>query len=717
MEEKFQELISLCSENNYKYEEIESIKKAYYYALDMHKDMKRKNGEDFIIHPLTVALIVADLHTDATTVISALVHETIDHGTSSFEELEELFGSDVKNIVYSLSNVNKLHLTEDSQSASLYLRKVLVALSEDARVIILKLAGRLHNMRTNEGLSKEKQKEKALETWNVLIPIAHRLGINSIKSELEDICFRILKPEIYVDIENELPAPREELENILNDMKEDISELIRNNGIKFEIKGRVKSVSSLHNKLSNGKKWSDIYDILGLRIICEEESDCYLIIGLIHSIYRPIPKRFKDYIAMPKGNSYQSLHTGIFGENGYPVEVQVRTKEMNEIAEHGVASHWSYKEKNSKNIQNVMEQKLQMFRNIIESNSNDIKDDEIFVNNVSGELLQKSIYVFTPKGDVVELPEGSSPIDFAYRIHSRVGDTTIGAIVNDQMVPLDYELQDNDIIKIMTNSSSTPNKDWLNFVKTTQAKTKIKSYFSKQDKEEYITRGKEMLAAELRKQHIAITDALTEDHIEKLYKDLKVGSLEEIYLLIGSLRYTPIYIVNLLYEDKKNVQDLLLDKVMNANVISKTNYKNDIIVAGCDDILVNLASCCTPVYGDDIVGYITKGQGITVHKKSCVNMREIKDRLIDVEWNNKNDTEDKKYNSKLTIETNGLNNKLLDIVTKATQRNVTVSSINEVTRNNNLYYDLIVKVKNKEDLDNFIVDIETLSFVSKVKRS
>lgn len=717
MEEKFQELISLCSENNYKYEEIESIKKAYQYALDMHKDMKRKNGEDFIVHPLTVALIVADLHTDATTVISALVHETIDHGTSSFEELEELFGSDVKNIVYSLSNVNKLHLTDDSQSASLYLRKVLVALSEDARVIILKLAGRLHNMRTNEGLSKEKQKEKALETWNVLIPIAHRLGINSIKSELEDICFRILKPEIYVDIENELPAPREELENILNDMKEDISELIRNNGIKFEIKGRVKSVSSLHNKLSNGKKWSDIYDILGLRIICEEESDCYLIIGLIHSIYRPIPKRFKDYIAMPKGNSYQSLHTGIFGENGYPVEVQVRTKEMNEIAEHGVASHWSYKEKNSKNIQNVMEQKLQMFRNIIESNSNDIKDDDVFMNNVSGELLQKSIYVFTPKGDVVELPEGSSPIDFAYRIHSRVGDTTIGAIVNDQMVPLDYELQDNDIIKIMTNSSSTPNKDWLNFVKTTQAKTKIKSYFSKQDKEEYITRGKEMLAAELRKQHIAITDALTDEHIEKLYKDLKVGSLEEIYLLIGSLRYTPIYIVNLLYEDKKNVQDLLLDKVMNANVVSKTNYKNDIIVAGCDDILVNLASCCTPVFGDEIIGYITKGQGITVHKKSCVNMREIKDRLIDVEWNNKNDTEDKKYNSKLTIETNGLNNKLLDIVTKATQRNVTVSSINEVTRNNNLYYDLIVKVKNREDLDNFIVDIETLSFVSKVKRS
>lgn len=716
MEELYLELVELCNENGYTEEELNLIDKAYKFALKQHKGMKRKNGDIYIVHPLSVAIIVANLHVDANTVVSALVHETIDHGSSSFEEIEELFGNDVKSIVLSLTKVNRLHLLDDSETSSLYLRKVLVALSEDVRVIILKLAGRVHNLRTNDGLSKEKQKQKALETWNVLIPIAHRLGINQLKSELEDLSFRYLKPDTYLEIEEELPASREELNNILNQMIESISDVLRDNGLKFEIKGRVKSVSSIHNKLSNGKKWSEIYDILGIRVICEEESDCYLIIGLIHSLYRPIPKRFKDYIAMPKGNSYQSLHTGVFGIDGFPIEVQVRTKEMNEIAEHGIASHWSYKEKNSRHIQNVMEQKLQMFRNIIEANSDDVTDDDTFIENMEDEILSNSIYVFTPKGDVVELPTGSTPIDFAYRIHSRVGDTTVGAIVNDQMVPLNYQLSDNDIVKIMTNKDSTPNKDWINFVKTTAAKSKIKAYFSKKDREEYIARGKELFERELRKQKISISDAMTDEHQEKLIKDLKVGSFEEVLLSIGSLRYTPIYIVNLLYEDKKNVQDVLLDKVMNSNSVPKINYKNDIIVSGSDDILVNLAGCCKPVYGDDIIGYITKGQGIVVHKSDCVNIRDVKDRLIDVQWNTAKNDEIKQYVSKVTIATNALKSNLLDIVTKATLRNVVVSNINEIVRNNITYYDLIVKVRCREDLDLFISELKTLPFVSSVKR-
>lgn len=716
MDDLFQELLAVANDNGYSDKEIEEIKKAYNFALEQHKGMKRKNGEEYIVHPLSVALIVANLNSDATTVVSALVHESVDHGSSSFEELGVLFGEEVESLVVSLTKVNRLHLLDDSESSSLYLRKVLVALSEDVRVIILKLAGRLHNLRTNEGLSKELQKQKALETWNVLIPIAHRLGINQLKSELEDLSFKYLKPDIYVEIENELPATREELNEMLQDMIADISELLRSNNLKFEIKGRVKSVSSIHNKLSNGKKWSDIYDILGIRVICEEESDCYLIIGLIHSLYRPIPRRFKDYIAMPKGNSYQSLHTGIFGANGYPVEVQVRTKEMNEIAEHGVASHWSYKEKNSRHIQSVMEQKLQMFRNIIDANSDEVTDDDDFVDNVSTELLSKTIYVFTPKGDVVELPENASPIDFAYRIHSRVGDTTVGAIVNDQMVPLDYELQDNDIVKIMTNNQSSPNKDWLNIVKTTQAKTKIKAFFSKKDREEYVARGRELFERELRRQKIPFADAMTDEHQEKLIKDLKVGSFEEVLLLIGSLRYTPVYIVNLLYEDKKNVQDVLLDKVVNNTTNNFENYKNDIIVSGCDDILVNLASCCKPVFGDDITGYITKGQGITVHKKDCVNIKDVKERLINVSWNENRIVEGKQYVAKITIVTNGLKNNLLEIVTKATVRNVIISSITENNRNNTIYYDVLLKVKNKSDLDLFVDELRTISFVTDVKR-
>lgn len=717
MEEKINTLISLCQDNRYTEKEMERINKAIEFASKEHEGMFRKNGEVYLVHPIEVATIVANLNVDAETVIAALVHETVDHGSSSFDELGELFGDDVKSIVVSLTKVNRLHLLDASESSSLYLRKVLVALSEDVRVIILKLAGRVHNLRTNEGLSKEKQKQKALETWNVLIPIAHRLGINQLKSELEDLSFRYLKPEIYTDIEAELPAPREELESILNEMIEQIVELLRDNNIKFEIKGRVKSVSSLYNKLSNGKKWGDIYDILGIRIICEEESECYMIIGLIHSLYRPIPKRFKDYIAMPKGNSYQSLHTGVFGINGYPIEVQVRTKEMNEIAEHGVASHWSYKEKNSRQIQSVMEQKLQMFRNTIEANSDELTDDDAFVDNIEQELLSSSIYVFTPKGDVVELPNGSTPIDFAYRIHSKVGDTTVGAIVNDQMVPLDYKLNDNDIIKIMTDKNSTPNKDWINFVKTTAAKSKIKAYFSKKDKEEYIIRGKELLERELRRQKLSIQDALTDDHQDKVLKDLKLGSFDEVYLSIGSLRYTPLYIANLLFEDKRNVQDLLIDKIMNNTNVFKTNYKNDIIVSGCDDILVNLASCCKPVFGEDIVGYITKGQGITVHRATCQNIKNVSTRLIDVSWNLTKSDDMKQYVSKMTLITNGLNNSVLDIVTKATLRNVSVSSINDLNKNGVTYYDMLVKVHNKDDLDLFIDEIKTLPFVEDVRRS
>ncbi|MCH5166492.1 MAG: bifunctional (p)ppGpp synthetase/guanosine-3',5'-bis(diphosphate) 3'-pyrophosphohydrolase [Erysipelotrichales bacterium] len=716
MNERFNELLQICEDNRYTSKEIELIKKAYKFASLEHEGMLRKNKDPYITHPLEVAIIVANLNTDAATVVAALVHETIDHGSSNYETIEELFGEDVKNIVVSLAKVNHLHLTDDSESSALYLRKVLVALSEDVRVIILKLAGRVHNLRTAEGLSKEKQKQKALETWNVLIPIAHRLGINQLKSELEDLSFKFLKPEIYVDIENELPAPREELEEDLNLMMEEITDVLRDHNLKFEIKGRVKSVSSLHNKLSNGKKWSDIYDILGIRIICEEESDCYLIIGIIHSLYRPIPRRFKDYIAMPKGNSYQSLHTGVFGSNGYPVEVQVRTKEMNEIAEHGVASHWSYKEKNSKNIQSVMEQKLQMFRNTIEANSDEVSDDQTFANNIEEELLSSSIYVFTPKGDVVELPQGSTPIDFAYRIHSRVGDTTVGALVNDQMVPLDYALNDNDIIKIMTDKNSSPNKDWLNFVKTSAAKAKIKSFFSKQDKEEYVARGKELLERELRRQKISITNALTDEHQEKLIKDLKLNNFEEVLLNIGSLRYTPVYIVNLLFEDKKNVQDLLVDKIMNTSSVPKINYKNDVIVSGCDNILVNLASCCKPVMGDDIIGYITKGHGVTVHRSDCQNMKGITERLVQVIWNENNEVDDKRYVSKLVIETNTHEPKVLDIVTKATLRNITVSSMNELNHNGVINFNLLVKVQNRRDLDLFVDELLTLPFIVAVRR-
>jgi GTP pyrophosphokinase len=712
----YNDLINKCKDNDYSEEEIDLINKAYNFALKQHKDMLRKNGEPYIIHPLSVALIVADLRTDYITVVAALVHEVIAHGSSSFEELEDLFGADVRHIVESLTKVNRLHLVDDSESSALYLRKILVALSEDVRVIILKLAGRVHNMRTIEGLPTELQKMKARETENVLIPIAHRLGINKLKTELEDLSFKVLRKDIYDQIENELPEPRKDLQIQLNGMMDEISNVLESEGISnFEIKCRVKSVSSISNKLTNGHTWNNIYDILGIRIICDSIPDCYLIIGLIHNKYRPIPKRFKDYIAMPKGNSYQSLHTGIYGVNNYPVEIQVRTYEMNEIAEHGLASHWSYKEHGTKSALSVMEQKLQIFRNSIEAQ--DKESDEEFEEVLSNEILAKMIYVNTPKGDVVELPVGSTPIDFAYRIHSRVGDTCVGAKVNDSIVTLDTKLNDGDIVSIRTDANSTPNKDWLNFVKTTQAKTKIKSFFSKQDREEYIQRGQELLEKEIKKQRIPLAEALTDEHKSKLMSDLNVKEFEEVLLQIGSLRYTPQYIINLIYNDKENVEDVLLDKIINNNSQrANSNYKADIIVSGMDDILVNLASCCKPVYGDDIIGYITKGHGITVHRKDCINVSDLDERLIDVEWNTRSNDDDKKYSARLRIYTTGINTKLLDIVTIASQDNITVANVAEIKGNNSSYFDIVVRVKNNSSLNKFIDDTKSISYVTDIRR-
>ena len=447
-----------------------------------------------------------------------------------------------------------------------------------------------------------------------------------------------------------------------------------------------------------------------MRAIVENVSDCYLAAGLIHSKYRHIPKRFKDYIAMTKANMYQSLHTSVFGSDGHIFEIQLRTKEMDEIAENGIASHWSYKEHSSSTIKFMMVQKLELYKNIIDSHATDVSD-ETFAKNMEEELLSDLIYVFTPKGDVMELPKDSTPIDFAFRVHTNVGEKMVAAIVNENIVPIDYKLQDGDIVKIKTDPNSKPNKDWLNVVKTTQAKNKIKSYFSKIDREKYTELGKDLLEKEIRKQKLSIKEVLSNENIDKLCKDLKVKNLEEIYLNIGSLRYTATYIINLIYEDKKNVQDILLDKVMN-RVAPKNTYKNDIIVAGCDDILVNIADCCHPVKGDEIIGYITKGNGVSVHKKSCVNLKGIDTRLIDVSWN---ESSDNTYISKVKVYVNDMNNNLLEIVTKASVKNIMISSINEFKKDNKIGYNVSIKVKNTSDLDDFIESVRILSFVDRVE--
>ena len=478
------ELIEKFKKYNNNEKDMDLIRRAYDYAEKKHFGQKRISGDDYILHPLNVALILTEISADAPCMAAALLHDTVEDSDATKEEIEKLFGSEVALLVDGVTKINKINFNSDSEASAAYQRKILVGLSEDVRVIIIKLADRLHNMRTLDVMSEEKQKKKAKETLEILTPVAHRLGIYKIKSELEDLSLRYLKPDAYFDIVEKLNQKKVERDAAVSKMMDEVSSLLKEHNIPHEIKGRSKSIYSIYNKLSKGKPFSDIYDILALRVFVDTEQECYIALGLIHSKYKPVPKRFKDYIAMPKTNLYQSLHTTVFGIDGELFEIQIRTYDMDKIAEYGIASHWSYKEHKdgAAASKDIMEQKLQIFRNIIELNE-DSSTPEEFVSSVKKDILSSDvIYVYTPKGDVMELPEGSTPVDFAYKVHSEVGDRMIGAIVNDNIVPLDYKLNNGDIIKINTNKASTPSKDWLSFVVTTGAKNKIRAYFSRLEK-------------------------------------------------------------------------------------------------------------------------------------------------------------------------------------------------------------------------------------------
>ncbi len=468
--------------------QIESIKNAYEFSKEIHEGEKRLDGNNFINHPLNVALILTNIEADYKTLIAALLHEVLNDKKTNIEELKKEFGEEIANLVNGITKINNLSFSTESEYTSNYYRKILVGLCEDVRVIFIKLSDRLHNMRTLWAVSEEKQKIKAKETLEILVPIAHRLGLYYFQSELENLSLKYYKPDIYNFILKTLNNTKIERDSAINKMKEEISDLLNKNDIKHEIKGRSKSIYSIYQKMQKGRKFNEIYDILALRVFVNKKQQCYLALGLIHSKFKPVPKRFKDYIAMPKENMYQSLHTTVFGLDGNLFEIQIRTYEMNQIAEYGIASHWSYKENinASKQFKNVMEQKLQMFRSLLELNNEEL-DREKFINNMKSEVFNDDLYVFTPAGDVIELPVGSTPIDFAYRVHSEIGEKMIGAIVNDNIVPLDYNLKDGDIVKINTSKNSKgPNREWLNIAKTAQAKNKIKSFFSKIDKDNYI---------------------------------------------------------------------------------------------------------------------------------------------------------------------------------------------------------------------------------------
>lgn len=705
----FYDLIEKVRKYNDDEDELRIIEKAYNYAKEKHFTQKRITGDDYITHPLNVAYILTDVNADYKAICAALLHDTIEDSDGNFQEIEKLFGYDIANLVECVTKINRINFNSDSEQMAANQRKILVGLASDVRVLIIKLADRLHNMRTLYVFSPEKQQRKARETLEILTPVAHRLGMYKIKSELEDLCLRYLNPSAYFDILEKLNYKKTEMDEAVGKMLDEVSSLLKEHGIRHEIKGRSKSVYSIYNKLSKGRSFNDIYDILALRVLVDTEQECYLALGLIHSKYKPVPKRFKDYIAMPKSNFYQSLHTTVFGIDGMLFEIQIRTYDMDRVAEYGIASHWSYKEHTSGDSKDAMDQKLAIFRNIIELNE-DSSTPEEFISSVKKDILfNDSIFVYTPKGDVIELPNGSTTVDFAYKVHSEVGDKMVGAIVNDNIVPFDYVLKTGDIIKINTSRlSNGPNKDWLNFVVTSQAKNKIKGFYSKIEKDDNINRGMVLLDGYLKKKNITF-EMFQDKYLNKLFDNYKIKDIDEFYMSLGMGKYTiDNMIKSIVKEEEKRKKSINLKGISK----KKQEVDSDILVENMSSIKVTISGCCKPIPGDNIIGYITKGAGITVHRSNCKNIMDLDERLINVKWN---DNLNKKYPTDLLIYTNE-DDILLDIITKASSNDVVIDSIFTLNKSSLKVLSVTVLVKNIEVLDKFCKDLYNIGSVVKIER-
>lgn len=688
--------------------DLKLIRNAYDYAYKKHFSQKRITGDDYITHPLNVAWILTDVNADGKAIAAALLHDTIEDSDSTYEEIESLFGEEVANIVDGVTKINRLNFTTDSEQMAANQRKILVGLSSDVRVLIVKLADRLHNMRTLYVLSETKQKRKAKETLEILTPVAHRLGMYKLKSELEDLSLRYLNSTAYYDIVEKLNLKKTERDEAVGKMIEEVSDLLTEHNIIHEIKGRSKSIYSIYNKMNKGKKFEDIYDILALRVFVNTEQECYLALGLIHSKYKPVPKRFKDYIAMPKTNLYQSLHTTVFGIDGQLFEIQIRTYEMDKVAEYGIASHWSYKENKTINSKDMVDQKLALFRNIIELNE-DSKTSEEFISSVKKDLLfNDSIYVYTPKGDVIELPRGSTCVDFGYKVHSEVGDKMVSAIVNDNIVPFDYVLKTGDIIKVNTSKlSKGPNKDWLKFVATSQAKNKIKAFYTKREKDENLTRGIDIFEKALKSKNLGIQETL-DSYLSIILDNYNLKDLDDLYISLGQGKYSVSSIMKIITKKESSIAKIFKKD----HSIKKSESKNDILVEGMNEIKVSLSNCCKPIPGDKIIGYITKGSGITVHRSSCKNIIDLDERLINVKWN---ENLTKKFPTDLLIYTNPDDN-LLDIITKASTNNIVIDSVSTITKLEFKIYLMTVLVENTIKLDKFIQELYNLEFITKIER-
>ena len=701
------------------------IEKAYLLSKKVHEGQMRESGEPFISHPLEVANILADLELDCTAIVAAILHDTVEDTNLTIEQLKEQFGDEIVALVDGVTKLDKIPYTTKEEQQAENLRKMLLAMAKDIRVILIKLADRLHNMHTLKYMPPEKQLEKAHETLEIYAPLAHRLGISKIKWELEDICLRYIDPKGYYELVDRIAKKRKEREAYITQIIEEIQAKTHELGIEAHLDGRPKHFYSIYKKMQEqNKTLEQIYDLFAVRVIVNSVKDCYAVLGMVHELYKPIPGRFKDYIAMPKPNMYQSLHTTLIGYEGTPFEVQIRTWDMHRVAEVGIAAHWKYKEGHS--ASSDMDNRLAWLRQLLDWQK-DTRDANEFIETVKVDLFTDEVFVFTPKGDVMNLPLGSTPIDFAYAIHSAVGNKMMGAKVNGEMVRLSYELKNGDIVEILTSSNvHGPSRDWLKIAKSSQARNKINQWFKKENREENVLRGKENIERELKKQGMTYSQLFKNEWIEIILKKFNFNSLEDMYSAVGYGGITSSKIVARLKDEyRKTVKaDELEPDAAETEAQNKADKKkknipeSGIIVKGIDNCLVRLSRCCNPVPGDKIIGYITRGRGVSVHRADCTNVTgNLNDegRLIEVSWYSASNVA---YKADITLMANDRAALLMEITNVIAEAKLHLKAINaRTTRDQLVIINLTLEINDTEQLDKIIKKLKKVDSVFEVTRS
>ena len=719
-------------------DDISMIEKAYHVADEAHKGQVRKSGEAYIIHPLCVAIILAELELDKETIVAGLLHDVVEDTVMTVEEITEEFGAEVALLVDGVTKLGQLSYDADKVEVQAEnLRKMFLAMAKDIRVILIKLADRLHNMRTLKYMTPEKQKEKARETMDIYAPIAQRLGISKIKIELDDLSLKYLEPEAYYDLVEKVALRKSVRDDYVQQLVGEVKKSIEAAGIKADIEGRAKHFFSIYKKMKNqGKTIDQIYDLFAIRIIVESVKDCYAALGVIHEMYKPIPGRFKDYIAMPKPNMYQSLHTTLIGPTGQPFEIQIRTYEMHRTAEYGIAAHWKYKEaSDGKNVQNQEEEKLSWLRQILEW-QRDMSDNREFMSLLKSDLdlLSDTVFCFTPTGDVKNLPNGSTPVDFAYSIHSAVGNKMIGAKVNGKLVPIDYVIQNGDRIEILTSQNSKgPSRDWLNIVKSTQAKNKINQWFRSELKEENIVKGKELIAQYCKTKNINLSDINKPEYQSKILHKYGFHDWNACLATLGHGGLKEGQIVNRMLEEyhkdhpiqmtDADVLEAVAENKEKAAATPVVRSKSGIIVKGLYDVAVHFSKCCSPVPGDEIVGFVTRGRGVSIHRTDCINIINLSDmeraRLIDAEWQQDTEGEGKGlYIAEIKIFCHDRKGLLVDITKIFTEREISISGINSKTSKQGIAtISVSFSVKGKEELERLVEKVRQIESVIDIERT